>query len=315
MPSGKKESRIVLGCDSFQPYDTCIITGMGRVGKTLLGNILSTVENVEYAEEPWLLQFLPIIQQLGNMNKELARQMFRTFSGELFKDAYLLRSANFRPGDLSYVGHKKTAEEITFRLNSVHTLADIIETKERKLFMINLSGSSYALDFLYEAFPLGKIVYVTRHPYSIAEEILRKGWFSDAMLVNPTMMSAFIEYHDHGRKLFLPWWIPQGKEAFFLTLSDFDRGIYHWVVMEERMKSFDIHGDTLITVKYEDLTVHPDKVVDSVLQFLNLKKRDLTVDRIKQIRSHDIPHLQIANPILHAECEKCIMNSGYGYLL
>jgi hypothetical protein len=88
-------------------FPVAVITGVCRSGKSLLGNILATCQEVEYAEEPWAAMSFPLAISKGNMNKEFSATWLNSYIVELFSELILLRSANFRHQDLSSIWTKK----------------------------------------------------------------------------------------------------------------------------------------------------------------------------------------------------------------
>ena len=119
-------------------FTPAIICGMSRVGKTLIGNIVSTCKNVEYAEEPWGITNIAKIAGKQIIHSEFAQGMLHALVKNLFDETYLMRCVNFRPIDLSYIGKKKTNEEIDYRINNLKSYRDV-KNDDETVFVINLS--------------------------------------------------------------------------------------------------------------------------------------------------------------------------------
>ena len=67
-------------------FKIAIITGVCRSGKTLIGQILGSMNNVEYIDEPWFPIVVSLMQHYGSIEPEVAVDMFRAFTKELFND-------------------------------------------------------------------------------------------------------------------------------------------------------------------------------------------------------------------------------------
>ena len=116
--------RIYAGDDHME-FPIVIITGVSRSGKTLLGQLLGSMENVEHIDEPYLPLMLPVMWDKGLVDEDVAVMFFRAFTEELFNDMILLRTANFRPSDLSTIWERKTSDEIYSRLVDLYSRDDV----------------------------------------------------------------------------------------------------------------------------------------------------------------------------------------------
>jgi hypothetical protein len=252
---------------------------MARVGKTLLSSVLSTSKNVEYAEEPWTAQFFPIAMSNGFFDESHASLFFSEYIRQLFYETYLLRYANFRLIDLSYIGHKKPKSVIEHRINRFKNWVDVKDVSE-SIFMLNLSGTVRELKFIYDSIPRCKIIYVIRHAMSVAKEIERKKWFCAEALKNPISPSLYKKH----KNLFLPFWIKNGEEDFFINLNEFEKGLYYYNVMVERSIASEMlsHKDCMI-VKYEDFCSNKLRKYEKIKSFLELTEGDLTESSLAKI--------------------------------
>ena len=95
-------------------FRTAIITGACRSGKTTLGTLLATCNNVENAEEPWTAKILPLLANLKGLNKDLAKDIFLNFVTEFCNETILLRTVSFRPDDASTILNQKTKKYYHF---------------------------------------------------------------------------------------------------------------------------------------------------------------------------------------------------------
>ena len=290
-------------------FKTCFILGLSRVGKTLLGNIISTSSQVEYMEEPWLLNVMTFFERNVVSDKELFIQAVRGFLFFSFNESFLLRNANFRKIDLSYIGMKKTPDEIQFRLNSVKNIVDTEKAAINPLFVLNAPGICGSFDIYRRVVPDCIIINVIRHPLAVAASIKQKEWFSNENLKKPS--SGEPVYYSERYQLFLPWWVKKEDEDFFFNLSLFDRGIYYWCINFDELKKQ--KTDDIVTIKYEDIVDKPFDMVQKIFSLLGISMREMTLQKISQIKKIPLGIEFIQDKGLQLWCKKLIRDNKLEY--
>jgi len=274
-------------------FDTAIITGTCRSGKTTLGNLLGTCKSVENVEEPWTAKLIPLMSGLGLMDEAIGKEMFLSYITELFNEMVLLRRANFRPGDLSCVWAQKNPEEVHLRLTGVSTRTEVKEyaTEHSSMLLLNLTEVVPFLQFFFDIMPKTKLIYLLRKGKDVAYDCLEKHWFSDAQLKTPIKALPYQQYEYKGITWHLPWWISQGEEELFISYSEYDRCIYYWCQTEQSGYSTVnrlIKEGSCYHVDYEDLITAPRKILGSAAEFLEVDTTPMTEMAIAklQLRSH-----------------------------
>jgi len=266
-------------------FDVVIISGVSRSGKTLLGRLLGSMHNVEHVDEPWFPMMLPVIQGKGLIDPDVATMLLQSFVEELFNDIVLLRTANFRPSDLSSIWEVKSAQEIFSRLVNLHSRDDVRRyvLEKRPILLCNLAEVMPYLSFLIDTFPNCKIIHVVRNGLDVAMAVSAKQWFSDEQLRNPLNNQVFraYEHFEQSRKYYLPWWLPEEKAQLFLGMGDFARGLCYWCslleqslhqIRELRMSPSQQYRE----VKYEALVRNPDGVLEDLAAFLGVGPSEQT---------------------------------------
>lgn len=275
-----------------------IIIGAGRSGKSLLGNILGSCQNVEHIDEPWLPLVLPMLAGLGSIDEDLAVQMFQTSVTELLNDRILMRNANMRRSDMSSIWKQKSADEIDFRLNKLHSREDVKRhgREHEPTLVLNLPDTGPYSSLFKKSVPDCHIVHLLRDGIDTALEVSEKGWLSDKELSHPDNPLPYREYavESGDRTVALPCWVEEGFEEQYLSYSDFGRGLYYWRrmanVTEIHMAGFDESQYSM--VKYQDLIDHPDQIFGTLQERLNLVKTDQTsllISELTQQKSSEVP--------------------------
>lgn len=271
---------------------TAIVAGVGRSGKTTLGNLLAKNRSVEHSDEPWLLHTLPVMVKLKIIDKEIGKDMFLTYLSELANDIILLRQANFRPGDLSSVWAQKTIAEIRSRLVKLKGRSDAINfiKKHKPLFLLTLSGDPaldlpVVLDFLHNS----KIIYMVRRGIDVAREVKEKKWLSDAELIRPPHAQVFRSTKYKGKFFYMPCWVATKDERKFLEYSEYERGLFYWCVLVENglkaLEKLRVKKRCMI-IKFEELLEDPRKIIEKASSFLNIKQPPLVETDLCRIRNY-----------------------------
>jgi len=283
-------------------FQTAIVTGIGRSGKSTLGNILATNKNVEYSEEPWLLNLLSAMTELNILDKEVGKDMFTSFLHELMNDMVLLRAANFRPDDGSSIWTKKTPQEILSRLSDIKTRDDVqnfIKTKKPTLLLILRESPLFNLSAIFDFLPKTRIIHVVRSGIDVAYNLEEKGWNSDRQLAKPSLARIFYSVAHKGKTLYIPYWIDLKDAKTFIEYSEYERGLFYWCALMEKLVSFleetksannSVFARKISkqykTIKFEDLLASPTKVFEEASLFCGMEPSVITDTELRKIAAY-----------------------------
>ena len=221
----------------YLKFKTAIITGVGRSGKTALGNVLASNKNVEYCEEPWILNLLPAMVKLRMLDKKAGKDMFISYLHELMNEMILLRQANFRPNDDSSIWTKKTREEIFFRLKALQSRLDVknFVKKNNSLFLMILREAPlFNPPAIFNFLPDCKMIHVVRRGLDVAYDIKEKKWLSDKNLMMPPHARIYYPVNHSGKIFYVPCWIDSKDSKKFLGYSEYGRALFYWCSLMEK---------------------------------------------------------------------------------
>jgi hypothetical protein len=275
----------------YNKFRSAVITGACRSGKTTLGNILSTTNYVEMAEEPWAGTALPLLVGLRKIDEAAGQEMFQKFAEEYLNDSILLRNANFRPGDLSSIWNRISPIDIFSRIAAVETRADVKIYVEEKnpILILNLAETLPFCSFFPKAIPSIKIIISVRKGLDVAMDCENKNWNSDQELLSPTWPTICYSYIHKGKILQLPWWVSAEDGELFLSYSIYERGLYYWCQLMEsgllELESLDEEGNRYLIVRYEDLIEDPEGQFIEAAKFLDVEATPLTTTTISKTRT------------------------------
>lgn len=278
----------------FLKFQTAIITGVARSGKSTLGNLLATHKNVEYYEEPWILNLLSAMVKLRMIDKEIGKDMFVSYLHELMNDMILLRQANFRPDDLGAIWKKKTAAEIFSRLTLLRSRTDVknFVVKNKSLCLLALRESPlFNLPTVFNFLPDCKIIHVIRKGIDVAYQIQEKGWLSDEQLIRPPHARIYYPVPHKAKIFYVPSWIAPEEAEKFINYSEYERGLLYWCsLMENMAKSLDEIGEkirNIITMKFEDIIENPAQMAQKASSFLNISPSAITETALREVLNYN----------------------------
>jgi len=269
---------------------------------------------VEYADEPYTGMLLPMVAHTGKLDQQFAGEWLATYFCELFNDLLLLRRANFRPEDLSSIWTKKQPQEIFWRLTRLNTRHDVEQYARENCskLIVTLSQCLPFIKFIMQSLPGAKTVHVVRKGYDVAGDVEAKKWFSDEQLLRPKNAQLYRKYEYAGSTWHLPWWVDEGEEKYFLSLSDFERGLYYWwALMKKGSDALRECDCNEILVHYEDLLDHPEEVFKRVCRDLELTPGPLSGMKLAEIRANSSINPPAIEPRLKKRVQDIYLEVGY----
>jgi hypothetical protein len=123
---------------------------------------------------------------------------------------------------------------------------------------------AFAPDYVYEALPEARIVYLLRDGRDVADSLVR----SYEALTDRRLGTLQTTEAPIGRKIgdrYVPWWVADGEEAAFLDASPYVRSLWMWREMVQRCRAFAEREDVVrdgrfLQVRYEELVAEPRRL-------------------------------------------------------
>lgn len=292
MSSNDKKKYTFPSGKFYLDFRTAIITGVARSGKTTLGKLLATSRNVEYSEEPWILNLLSAMTKLKMISGETGKDMFVSYLHELMNDMILLRQANFRPDDDSSIWTKKTEKEIMSRLVSLQTRSDVKDfvKKNRPIFLLILRESPlFNLPAIFGFLPDCKIIHVVRKGTDVARQIKEKGWLSDKQLIKPPHARIYYQTIYKNKPFYIPCWIDSKDRKKFIGYSEYERGLFYWcTLMEKWVESFKKlkNKEQCMVIKFEELAENPKEIMRKAGLFFNMKPSPMAKAALSKVKNY-----------------------------
>lgn len=246
-----------------------IIDGTARVGKYLVGNLVAALERMEFVQEAVLLDHLLILTRVGNLDLETAGALLQAHLDLLAYYMMLGRNLNGRQSDLSAITNAPEPERFLARAQTPgdgELARRILEEQRLSLFVTHnvLCGAR----MLWTIFPHVKMVYVVRHPVTLIQSWLRRG-YGARIGRDPSLFD--LNFLREGR--IMPWYALDWNDDY-LSLPELERIVRSVAtIFTEARREFE-QADAAIRRRvlvgtFESIITDPRGFVDRVGRFLN----------------------------------------------
>lgn len=262
------------------------ITGCTRSGTTMMGQLISSLSRIEYAEEP------PMIRILLSSIKELPIKMFKYFfEGYLFEEHMMFtipgRKINLNKHDQSSIYNSKSDNEIKKRLAKSHRRLEIFPKAIKSIPALKLPEVSSHLKLLLKYYPNMRVIIMLRNPESVISSMIEREWYTDKAL-----------YGNHGQWLFLdekisnngntPDWLKKKEVNKFYSRSEIERAIMYYRNEYQNIVNLGksiLSKNNIIVMDYNKFVSEPSEYFNKILIRFNLKfgkKTTLVLKKVKE---------------------------------
>ncbi|MEO1987393.1 MAG: hypothetical protein ABGX47_12230 [Martelella sp.] len=236
-----------------------LITGSARGGTSIFGKLLASLETVEYFFEPPTINSLFTV--IDEMPDELARFLFDTYVFEdLLVGALSGRAINLRAQDDSSVRHTKTSKEIALRMEGAARKREL-DTSAAKI-VIKMPSFVHRLPEIYEILQINQLIVLIREPESAINSLLRRGWFSNALL----QAGDIIWPNRYDGALPAPHWVPRTMLEEWENMSEPDRAALYYITQTNLSESVNA-----TVFDYEQIIARPRALLAVVADQMGLE--------------------------------------------
>lgn len=264
-------------------YEMCnnavFITGVGRSGTTILGNIIHSLEGVEYLFEPPLLYSL--FAQMKDMGADTFRILYETYLYEDFLiDALAGRRLNTNTEDDSSVFRVDDEKKIRERLTTLWSKIDLEKKASDAVIAYKLTDAISFVPKIRSYYPKTKIVVTSRKANDVFHSVKNKGWFTDATLRNENRIWPYTLVKGIG----VPWFVAENDRQYFANVDELHRIAYYYLAntLPRSLKNICI-------INYSDLIQDPEKEVRRLSAFIGRTFGPKTDTLIRSIKERPYP--------------------------
>ena len=184
-----------------------IITGTGRSGTSIVGQLIHSMSNVEYIFEPQFIMSLScLIHKLAEKDWKL---LYETYLYEDFLiNALAARNLNFNKNDDSYIYYTKSFDEINERLLRINRKNLAHDLSANAVIAYKMLENIDKICKIKKYYPLTKVVVMLRCAEDTINSILQKKWFSGINILYP-----YKKYMNQA----ITFFVSAEDEAYWLT--------------------------------------------------------------------------------------------------
>lgn len=228
--------------------ESIVISGSARSGTTILGRLLHSLVNVEYAfEPPTLFSLMPLIGKLDELDWKL---LYETYLYEEFLiNAVSGRAINCNRSDDSSIYNSKSSDEIESRLTKSLSKVEADKFAENSVLAYKMPDVVKYLPQLQSYYPGTKFVIATRQAPELFGSMFRKGWFDDVSLQETNnIWPCYVR--DTKR---VPFWVDENDAEEWLSMDELHRIAHYYIKVNEPLEK--IKG--VYVFKYGDFMSDP----------------------------------------------------------
>jgi hypothetical protein len=247
-------------------FDACnravIISGCGRSGTTILGQVLHSMDGVEYCfEGPMLVSLFAAMPTLRSTEWML---LYETYLYEEFLiNALSGRGLNCNRADDSSIYKAKDPAMVESRLSKSKGKTEAAAEARSSTIAYKVPDIAPFLKGVKSLYPGSRIVLLKRHAGDTINSILQKKWFSDEVLKAGLLLWPNRMRDD----ILVPHWIPEADIDYWIRSDELHRAAYYYAFMTEA----GVGLQNAITVDYARMLQNPNAVIESLARELDLK--------------------------------------------
>lgn len=247
--------------------------GITRSGKFLLANILNGFEEIEPAQTHVLLEYIPILEAYGFIDRRAAKEMLQCEIDVYCYEMLIGRTLNQRPSDKSSIFHMPEHGRFLNRITSpdgLSALQEYYDDEWYSLFVMHEVMPNFQIYF--DTFPDIKVIHIQRNPIGLVYSWYKRG-YAERLAGDPT----FFMFPFNGKYGPVPWFAVHWEKSFY-DLGHVDRVIASIVELDTRYREAYAHfassqREHICIVRYEDILADPNEVIKRIAQFIKKKER------------------------------------------
>jgi len=274
---------------------TVIITGIGRSGTSLVGQVIGSMRPVFYLFEPAITKYLTSFPYS------------EIFTKILFEDYFLPLihgRGNMNDLDLSYVGNYEPIADIRARQINLQRRSDAIEyiEKVKPFWVIKHTEFHYLYEFAHAHFPGVRYINVFRNGLNVVSSAIGRGWFTDQFCNEDIVEPTFGDY-----RVRVPQYINDPNDRIlWQDWNPATRAAAIWRNLNEHgMKYRKRNVGKVYQFRYEDFCKMPEVVANNISKWLGLTMTALTAEHISKV-SNPVEHNFDIKEIMEPERDKFI---------
>ena len=260
-----------------------LVLGCPRSGTTYLMSILNALPDAECISGTLLPVTIPhVVNHVGSeeIYDALAIGFERALDAYLHSERYLSRAAAVQ----KWIAAPTGVRNLVRALREQRPFPRWMIYKEPFL--------SLAPNFVLDAFPDSKLIYIYRDGRDVANSLVKSyNVLTDEKLED--LQAAEMRLGRSWGDLYVPWWVDEGDEEWFMESTPYVRAIWMWKYMVRQCyEAFAGHtveeGGRVLMLRYEELARDPEGQGQRLMDHLGAEGTASLLKRLGAARSSSI---------------------------
>lgn len=275
------------------------ITGSARSGTSIVGQLISSLRNIEYEFEP------PMLLELLARDRLLPPIVFRDLIEAYFYEEVLIgnlsgRRMNTRRNDQSSIYVSKEEWDIERRLTQESRKAELEKIALQCTAAVKIPSLVHKIQRLQEIINGIKIILCIRSPRATINSLQKKSWFRQNSLENSNVIFPTKIIGDQ----VVPHWVDEVDFLDWSHASEFNRCTHYYKKMTNITSQ-----ENVIVIDYDRFIERPREQVDNICSRLGLESTKMTEKVVENILPQPSSEMKIPDYI--SSKEMGILDSMY----
>ncbi|GAB6041599.1 sulfotransferase [Endothiovibrio diazotrophicus] len=225
------------------------LTGSTRTGTSIFGTLLQSLEAVEFAYEPPMLNFL--LPQIADLPPASWRLLFEAYLfEEVFVQAIPGRRLNYNRMDTRSSAWMALSEtQIEERIGTHWDRRRILDVVPQRRLAFSMPNALPWVPELVRQYPALSVVVMVRKPESVLASIAKLGWYETSELTGEARYYPLKSREDVN----VHYWVPDDQEEAFLAMNPMARAVYQYAHLYEHA----LRIDDALFVDYDAMCRQP----------------------------------------------------------
>ena len=256
-----------------------VIDGLTRTGKFFLGKLTSGLNNIEYFQHSFVLDYLHYMVRLDAITKDGFISLIRSVVDQSCYDHCIGRNLNLRFDDQSSIHNAPEYDKYILRSRTAFDRDKIVEhlSDKNHNFLFVLHNSLANANIMFKAFPDLKIIHLIRHPIDLIYSWMMKDYGEIDLNSNADLFKKIgVLPSIAGMNGPLPWF-SYSNQSEYESLNQVDR------IIASIQTLITLGGNTfaslpdnkkkqIMFIKYEYIVEKTNSAIDEISKFLGTNK-------------------------------------------
>ena len=278
-------NKIQLYRDTNMIEKIVLVDGLTRTGKSMMGPILASLENVEIERVEAIFEYIPFLDSIGKLDRDASVILLKLEADTKLYESMIGRNTNFRRTDHSSVFNNPFKFEYIkrlFRKEGQSVVNDI--SRNKTIFQVQTHNTLGMIDPFFDAFDDRVfVIQMIRDPVDLIYSWFNRGW-GERFGTDPLAFTLSIKT-DNG---IAPWHdiLIDGE---YNRLTPMDRIIYMIDALQQKsLKKYhelDENRKTqVLWIIFENFVTMPLKILPNIESFLGTCRTKHTTKTMRKQR-------------------------------